>query len=98
MFFTIKVGDVVLTRVYDGELGFPKFLRDLRGGERTFTLNDHPLNLRKADLERLGVRHITVKYRMSGHGPVIAQLTPAPKPQPPPLVPIPNRIARCWDQ
>lgn len=98
VFFTIKVGDVVLTRVYDGELGFPKFLRDLRGGERTFTLNDHPLNLRKADLERLGVRHITVKYRMSGHGPVIAQLTPAPKPQPPPLVPIPNRIARCWDQ
>ena len=98
VFFAIDVGNVVLTRVYDGEMGFPKFLRDLRGGERTFTVNDPALSTHRTDLERLGIKYITVKYRMSGHGPVIALLTPAPKPQAPPLVPIPNRIARCWDQ
>ncbi len=54
VFFTIKVGDVVLTRSMTASWAFPKFLRDLRGGERTFTLNDHPLILRKAALERLG--------------------------------------------
>jgi hypothetical protein len=95
VFFTIEVGDVVLTRVYDGELGFPKFLRDLHGGERTFTLDDRTLSARRTDLERMGIKHITVRYRMSGQGPVIAQLTPKPQA---PLVQIPNRIARCWDQ
>ena len=96
--FTIEVGNVVLTKIYDGNLGFPKFLKDLRGGERTFTLDDRTLLQYRSDLERMGIKYITVKYRMTGQGPVIDQLTPAPKPQAPPLVQIPNRIARCWDQ
>lgn len=98
VFFTIKVGNVALTRVYDGELAFPKFLRDLRGGERTFTMDDRTLSAHRSELEQMGIKYITVRYRMTGQGPVIALLTPAPKPKPPPLVPIPNRIARCWDQ
>jgi type VI secretion system protein ImpL len=95
VFFTIEIGDIVLTRIYDGNLAFPKFLRDLRGGERTFTLEDGTLRERKSELERLGIKYITVKYRMSGQGPVIAELTPKPQA---PLVQIPNRIARCWEQ
>jgi type VI secretion system protein ImpL len=93
--FTIEVGDVVLTKVYDGDLGFPKFLRDLRGGERTFAMDDRTLLERRSDLERLGIKTITVRYRMSGQGPVIDQLTPKPQA---PLIQIPSRIARCWDQ
>ncbi|MGV8074539.1 MAG: type VI secretion protein IcmF/TssM N-terminal domain-containing protein [Syntrophobacteraceae bacterium] len=95
VFFSIEVGDVVLNWIYDGDMGFPRFLRDLRGGDRTFSLNDRTLNARRSDLERLGIKYITVRYRMSGHGPVIALLTPKPQA---PLVQIPNRIARCWDQ
>jgi type VI secretion system protein ImpL len=65
----IEIGDKVLTRHYMGQRGFPDFLKDMRGGRRTFSTREFPGE--KAALEQMGVKSITVNYQFSGNGPVL---------------------------
>jgi len=104
--FKIELPGLVLSKVYEGSMAFPQFLRDFRTGERTF--GDKSFPEYRAALESLGVKYITVKYEFTGHRPVIDQLAraqapPPPEPrrrtiQPPPIIPTPSRIAKCWDR
>jgi len=87
--FQIEVGDVVLTRHYMGQQGFPDFLKDLHGGRRTFTARDFPGE--KKALERMGVKSITVNYQFIGSGAILQQ-TAALSGQ------APRSIAQCWIQ
>ena len=65
----IEIGDKVLTRHYMGQRGFPDFLKDMRGGRRTFSTREFPGE--KAALEQMGVKSITVNYQFSGSGAVL---------------------------
>ena len=85
--FKIEIGNLVLTRVYEGYQGFPKFLQDFQTGQRTFRPEDFPESA--ATLKRMGIRTITPRYRFSGHRPVIALLKKSPGR-------IPQEITTCW--
>ncbi|HBG06211.1 MAG: type VI secretion system protein ImpL [Geobacteraceae bacterium GWC2_58_44] len=69
--FQIEVGDVVLTRHYPGQQGFPDFLKDLNGGRRTFGGREFPGE--KSALDRMGVKSITVNYQFIGSGAILQQ-------------------------
>ena len=83
----IEVGDVVLNRHYMGQDGFPKFLRDMRGGRRTFSAREFPGE--SAALQRMGVKHITVNYRFIGSGAILKQTATLSGQAP-------RSIAQCW--
>lgn len=88
--FTIEIGDVVLTRQYEGGLGFPEFLSDFPSGRHTFTPADFPGQ--KAALKRMGIRYIRVNYRFDGGHKQVAELfTQRPGRTP-------ESIAACWAQ
>lgn len=67
----IEVGDLVLTRHYPGPQGMPEFLKDLKGGRRSFTPRDFPRQ--EQGLQRLGVKSITVNYQITGSAPLLKQ-------------------------
>jgi len=83
----IEVGDVVLTRHYMGQDGFPDFLKDMRGGHRTFLDKEFPGE--KGALVRMGVKYITVNYRFTGSGAVLKQTATLSGQAP-------RSIAQCW--
>ncbi|MRR06685.1 MAG: type VI secretion system protein ImpL [Deltaproteobacteria bacterium] len=85
--FQIEVGDSVLTRHYMGPEGFPDFLKDFRGGKRTFSVRDFPGE--RASLERMGIRHITVNYQFIGSVAIRKQTATLSGHAP-------RSIARCW--
>lgn len=85
--FQIEVGDKVLTRHYMGQQGFPDFLKDMRGGRRTFSTNEFPGE--KVALERMGVKSITVNYQFIGSGAILQQTATLSGQAP-------RSIARCW--
>lgn len=85
----IEVGDVVLNRHYMGEEGFPNFLRDMRGGRRTFSASEFPGE--KRALGRMGVKYVTVNYRFIGSGAVLKQTATLSGQAP-------RSIAQCWAQ
>lgn len=85
--FQIEVGDVVLTRHYMGQQGFPDFLKDMHGGRRTFTAREFPGE--KNVLERMGVKSITVNYQFIGSGAILQQNATLSGQAP-------RSIARCW--
>jgi len=87
--FQIEVGDVVLTRHYMGQQGFPDFLTDLKGGRRTFAAREFPGE--KNALERMGVKSITVNYQFVGSGAILQQTATLSGQAP-------RSIARCWIQ
>jgi type VI secretion system protein ImpL len=77
-----------LNKLYEGENGFPEFLRDFQSGSgsKTFKAEDFPKD--KNSLYSLGVSAITVKYKIAGteglsgsHGLIPGKLPP--------------RIAKC---
>ncbi|WP_306795614.1 type VI secretion system protein [Burkholderia sp. GbtcB21] len=68
----IALGGVTLVRGYAGPLGVARFVQDFRYGVRRFTPRDFP-NAR-AQLERLGVRHVDVRYDFSGHDALLAHV------------------------
>ena len=70
----IEVGDLVLTRHYMGQQGFPSFLKDMKGGRRTFSTREFPGE--KNALERMGITSITVNYQLSGSEAVIRNTIP----------------------
>ncbi|MHC1697153.1 MAG: type VI secretion protein IcmF/TssM N-terminal domain-containing protein [Geobacteraceae bacterium] len=83
----IEVGDVVLTRHYMGQEGFPNFLKDMHGGQRTFLAREFPGE--KGALAKMGVKFITVNYRFSGSGAVLKQTATLSGQAP-------RSIAQCW--
>jgi type VI secretion system protein ImpL len=83
----IEVGDVVLTRHFMGPEGFPNFLKDMRGGQRTFLAREFPGE--KGALAKMGVKYITVNYRLSGSGAVLRQTATLSGQAP-------RSIAQCW--
>ncbi len=83
----IEVGDVVLTRHYMGQEGFPSFLKDMHGGQRTFRDKEFPGE--KKALARMGVKYITVNYRFTGSGAVLKQTATVSGQAP-------RSIAQCW--
>jgi type VI secretion system protein ImpL len=85
----IEVGDVVLTRHYPGQQGFPDFLRDLRGGRRTFASREFPGE--RSALDRMGVKSITVNYQFIGSGAILQQAATLSGQAP-------RSIARGWSQ
>jgi type VI secretion system protein ImpL len=86
--FKIKVEDIVLTKIYTGYQGFPKFIKDFERGQRTFYVREFPDEA--SALKRMGIKYITVKYEFTRHRPVLKLLGSAPGR-------IPRSIAKCWD-
>jgi type VI secretion system protein ImpL len=87
--FKILVGDVELIKKYSGPMGFASFLSDFEKGSRTFYPKEFPDE--KTKLGIMGIRYITVKYRIKGHRPVISVLRRGPGQ-------VPKEIVRCWEQ
>lgn len=85
----IEIGDVVLNRHYVGQDGFPKFLRDMHGGRRTFSAREFPGE--STALRRMGVKSITVNYRFTGSGAILKQTATLSGQAP-------RSIAQCWAQ
>ncbi|MDX2454684.1 type VI secretion protein IcmF/TssM N-terminal domain-containing protein [Desulfosarcina sp.] len=86
--FKIEIGNLVLTTVYDGYLGFPRFLNDFKTGQRTFRPGDFPEQA--TALKRMRIRKITAKYQLSGHKPVLRFLQASPGR-------VPQEITSCWE-
>ncbi|WP_180986072.1 type VI secretion system protein [Burkholderia humptydooensis] len=68
----IALGGVTLVRRYAGPLGVARFVQDFRYGVRRFAPGDFPDA--KAQLERLGVRYVDVRYDFSGHDALLAHV------------------------
>ena len=85
--FKIEIGNLVLTRVYDGYQGFAKFLKDFQTGQRTFRPDDFPDSA--AALKRMGIKYITPRYQFSGHQKVVQLLRASPGR-------VPQEITSCW--
>jgi type VI secretion system protein ImpL len=85
--FKIEIGNLVLTRVYSGYLGFAKFLKDFETGQHTFRPADFPDSA--AALRRMGITSITPRYQFSGHRPVIGLIKASPGR-------LPQDIVSCW--
>ncbi|MCU9952188.1 type VI secretion system protein ImpL [Burkholderia sp. BKH01] len=68
----IALGDVTLVHRYAGPLAVARFVQDFRYGVRRFTPRDFPGA--KGQLQRLGVRHIDVRYDFSGHNALLAHI------------------------
>ncbi len=86
--FQIKVGNLVLNKKYTGYQAFPKFLNDFKQGKRVFFTNE--FSDKALALERMGIKYITVKYKFTGHKPVLRLLHAVPGN-------IPQQITTCWD-
>ncbi|MCP4117511.1 MAG: type VI secretion system protein ImpL [Desulfobacteraceae bacterium] len=86
----IKVSDLILEKKYTGVNSFPRFLKEFSraSGSRTFYPGNFPAH--KADLQRMRIKHIKVKYGFKGHAPVVKLLTASPGK-------VPTEIVRCWD-
>ena len=90
--FKIEVGTRVLTRKYGGDMPFRSFLRDFRGGKRTFRPREFP---GEADaLGRMGIEYIEVSYQFRGDQNEILRLSPASTVR----ASVPREIVTCWDR
>lgn len=70
--FTIKFDSFDLTRRYEGDLGFAKFLKDFQYGTRVFSPSDFPEQ--QQNLELQGITEIVVTYSITGGTPLIQML------------------------
>jgi type VI secretion system protein ImpL len=86
--FEIEVGNLVLKKVYEGYMGFPRFLNDFKTGQRRFTPNDFPEQA--AALKRMRIRQITPRYQFKGHQQLLRFLQTSPGR-------IPQEITTCWE-
>lgn len=85
--FTIKIGSLDLIKRYEGNLSFPKFLKEFPNGHHTFTPSDFPGH--RQDLTRMGVKAIRVRYQMKGNRTVAGLVNATPGR-------IPGEIVTCW--
>ncbi len=98
----IEIPGVTVGKRYFGSKAFQAFLREFIRGERTFQSRD--FRNQYLELERVGIRSITVKYEFGGavggalkHGEHKDKPTPSGLPAAQPFT-IPTRIVTCWDQ
>lgn len=84
---TIKFPSIVLSKSYEGKMGFPKFLSEFKDGIKDFTPEDFP-DQQKA-LEGLGVKTVSVGYTFDGAVPLIKLLDIKP-------LNVPDIITECW--
>jgi len=78
--------NMTLTKTYEGQLGFARFLADFKNGRKTFAAADFPgMNTR---LQGLGVQSIKVSYKISGAKPAVQLLNKLP-------AGIPGEIVKC---
>jgi type VI secretion system protein ImpL len=77
---SVAFKSLTLDVLYAGEGGFVGFLNDFQYGSKTFTPQDFPD--REAVLKKLGVREITLRYKLSGADAVLrgASYTPGTLP------------------
>jgi type VI secretion system protein ImpL len=85
----IEVGDLVLTRHYLGRQGFPDFLKELRGGRRTFAAGEFPGE--RSALGRMGVKTVTVNYQIIGSAPILRQNATL-------SVQVPRSVTHAWER
>lgn len=85
--FSIEIGNLVLTKRYEGYMGFPRFLYDFKTGQRTFRPEDFPGQT--AALRRMRITEITPRYQFSGHQKVLRFLQASPGRTP-------QEITTCW--
>lgn len=85
----IQFPDLTLTRLYKGQMGFPKFLSDFRTGARTFTAEDFPDS--RNVLASIGVKWIKIQYMIEHGIPVINLLKGL-------SVKIPSVITNCYTE
>jgi type VI secretion system protein ImpL len=91
--FQVEVGELLLTRQYQG---LPAFLKEFAGGRHTFYPRDFPRE--KAALERLGIRFIRPNYHFSGAADVMAQGGGAGGAGGDAVAgEIPRKITKCWE-
>ena len=81
--------DLVLTRVYEGDLGFAKFLQDFQSGSRTFKAAEFPDQ--EKTLARLGISWIRVSYVIADYEPAVQLLKEG-------LKEVPAEIVYCWSR
>jgi type VI secretion system protein ImpL len=86
--FKIEVGNLVLTKEYTGYRAFPRFLQDFQKGYRVFFRKYFKES--EAALKRLGIKYIKVKYKLTGHKPVIKLVPDMPGN-------VPEDIVKCWE-
>jgi type VI secretion system protein ImpL len=87
--FQIEVGDNVLTKKYQGIQAFSDFLKDFRGGRRTFSTDEFPGE--KTALVKLGIRNIRVNYQFSGADQILSQTKTIPGQAP-------RMMVKCWEK
>lgn len=83
----IDIGQLMLTKNYNGVKGFGKFLTDFHDGRRVFTPADFPNH--QVQLDNLNVRYIDLNYEIRGQRPVVQTLDTVP-------LDLPATIAYCW--
>ena len=86
--FQIEVGNIELTKKYEGTQAFANFIQDFGNGVRTFFPREFPAE--KGYLESLRIRYIKVNYQFSGDHEEVRQYVSIPKQ-------IPRSIAQCWE-
>ncbi len=85
--FQIMVGNLVLTKQYSGAMGFARFLKEFKSGQRVFKPAEFPDQA--AALKRMGITSIKARYKFQGHKPIIRLLARS-------LGRVPLKICRCW--
>ena len=101
----IEIDNLTLTKRYPGQLGLSTFLQEFEDGARVFTPADFPAAMQQ--LDKLGVREITVRYDMQGRDEVLKlardysylleQTTPSTLPAISRLdIEVPARAGSCW--
>lgn len=86
---TIQFPGMTLTRAYEGNLGFAKFLSEFKGGVMTLTPKNFPEQAK--GMTGLGIEAIKVGYTFKDAVPVIGLLDIKP-------INVPDVITECWQQ
>jgi len=89
--FTLKIllPDLVLTKTFEGSLGFARFLSELKYGVREFKAEEFPSEQQR--LKDMGISWIRLSYRISGKKAVVQLLKDA-------TVQAPAEIVPCWSR
>lgn len=74
---TINFPEFALTKAYDGELGFARFLNDFRDGVHVFTEDEFPQQA--AVLRNNGIKEITIQYTIQGTRQALRLLNAIPE-------------------
>ncbi len=80
----VEFPDFQLFREYQGSQGFRDFIKEFKGGEKTFVAQDF-----NAPLTKLGIKDITIRFEFTGADQIMQLIDFRP-------IKIPEIIANCW--